>query len=665
VVSKAEYSKNDIKEIEFKYGNEFDVCKEGNLLFNSVNFVLKDQDVLFTVTIKDSAGNQITANVVAANSDWRFSQTINGTGPLPRMQPGKYLFNISAPGYKTISQDVNAVPNNQHLEFTLEKLFGRPDDSSLHLITPKLLWKKTLGDSERIVSNMADSKNGKLLVAYALDNKAKTSNLYFLDPITGKQVKETPVPYGLGYEGKVALDASYDGGTVGLTVSPGNNQEGIMKVFSAVGNEIGTTTIGKTPSVYMDVSPDGFYLCPGDLFNKGLHKYTRYETEGKMDYKKGSTASAGCGKHFLRTNNFVSSCEGKQEGYCEETLSSQQVRVIGDVDEGQSVTSTLFDSAFNDQTVAVRTFEKLYYFGASSWKKEVKSDNMYKSVAVSPGGMYTIVTEGSGASLKLKIFGNTGGDKTPDFPYQDVKFVFANDKGLFFASVVLNRVSFYQIGEFQDEYKPEETTKETGAETTSDLSRLSGDSFVPAGEVSFSTITPGLIYRAEKNLQLKYLNPEGTLSITSGTLFSKEYQHKPVLLKGQLTAEFSSPMTVYAIKFDRHELPIFQSKLSQFITGTLPEDEYFIVQNIHTKFSLTNQPNNFTLSVDKGQVNLVANKLTKVVDSGKQINIDASNNIKESIYVRPVIKSIIYVAIVLILGTILLINRSVRKRKEV
>ena len=305
-----EFSQPSSQEVEFKYENEFNACKEGNLIFNSVNLVLKDQDVLFTIYIKDTTGNPVKANVIAVNSDWRFNEIIDGSGPLPGMQPGKYMFTISAPGYKTISQDVNAVPNNQHLEFTLEKLLGRPDDASLHLITPRLLWKKTLWTGEKIISNMSDSKNGNLLTAYVIDNKAKNSNLFFLDLLTGRQIKMASAPYALGYEGKVGLDTSYDGETVGLNTDLGikKDNERIMKIFNSSGDEIGSTTLSKGrggAATFMDVSPDGFYLCPGGLFNKGLHKYTRYETEGKMDYKQGSREQANCGYHFLRNNNII------------------------------------------------------------------------------------------------------------------------------------------------------------------------------------------------------------------------------------------------------------------------------------------------------------------------------------------------------------------------
>jgi hypothetical protein len=655
------YSKSETKEIEFKYENEFDACKEGNLLFNSVNFVLKDQDVLFTINIKDSTGNPITANVVAANSDWRFNETINGTGPLPGMQPGKYLFTLSAPGYKTISQDINAVPDNQQLEFTLEKLLGRPDDTGLHLITPKLLWKKTLGQGERIISNMSDSKNGKLLVAYVLNNKAKNSNLYFLDLITGNLIKEASAPYALGYEGDVALDISYDGGTVGLSTDLGikNDNESIMKVFDSSGNEFGSTTLNKGRggiATQMDVSPDGFYLCPGNLFNKGLHQYTRYETEGKMDYKKGSTASAGCGEYFFRNDNYIDSCK---DGLCEKTISNQQVRVIGSIAEHTAATK--YDSTFNDGTVVVRTYKKLYYFGATSWNKELKSDNMYKSVAVSPGGMYTIVSEGSGAALKLKIFGNTGSDKTKDFPYKNVKFVFANDKGLFFAQVVLNRIEFYQVGEYTTEYNPEIQTTPPPPLKTTGLSIYLNGNFSLAGEKSYSELEPGFMYRADRTLNLNIFGNGSNLRILEGTIFSLDGGKNPILLKGQITADFNSPVTIYAIKFDRFDLSLFRTKLNQFWRiRSLPESEYFVIKNIHTKFRLTNESNKFNVAVEVGQVNVITDKNERVVNGGRQITIDASNNIKESAYISFKVYPIIIGIIILIAGVLLFIYRKTK-----
>lgn len=668
-----EYSKSETKEIEFKYGNEFDACKEGNLLFNSVNFVLKDQDVLFTVTIKDSSGNPVTAQVLANNAaSWRFDEIINGTGPLPGMQPGKYLFTISAVGYKTISQDVNAVPNDQSLEFTLEKLQGRPNDDGLHLITPRLLWEKTLGQGERIISNMSGSKNGKLLVAYALDNKAKNSNLYFLDLTTGRLIKETPASYALGYEGDVGLDTSYDGGTVGFNaeIKTSKGWDHIMRVFDSSGNEFGSIpleyfTKGKGGvATQMNVSPDGFYLCPGGLFNKGMYKYTRYEIEGG-DYDYGRPHAAGCGEHFLRNNNIITPCKGKQEGYCEETLAKQQVRVIGDIDEGGSSASTFFDSTFNDQIVVVRTYKKIYYLGGSNWKKEVESDNMYKSMAVSPGGMYTIVTEGGGANLRLKIFGNTGNDKTPDFPYKKVRFVFANDKGLFFAQVVLNKIEFYQVGEYETEYKPQTVFPTALPQWIDGLSYLLNGQFYPLSFKTFASLDPGKIYRADKDFKIDIIKPWtvnslGILSVTKDTLFSIDWNHNPILIKGQMTANFGSPATIYAIKFDRYSTTLFEQKLSLLIRHQLPTDEYFTVQNIHTKFTVMNEPNRIDVAVENGTVKVLNDKIEKTIDAGKQISIDASNKITESIYLSSKIYAIIAGIFVLISSIILFIYRKTK-----
>lgn len=667
-VTHPEFSKSETKEVEFKYGNEFDACKEGNLIFNSVNFVLKDQDVLFTIYIKDASGNPVKANVLAVNSDWRFNEMIDGNGPLPGMQPGKYMFTISATGYKTISQDVNAVPNNQHLEFTLEKLLGRPDDDSFHLITPKLLWKKTLGQGEKIISNMSDSKNGNLLVAYVVDNKAKNSNLFFLDLMSGRQIKMASAPYALGYEGKVGLDTSYDGGTVGLNTDLGikKDNERIMKIFNSSGDEFRSTTLSKGQggwSTSMDVSPDGFYLCPGGLFNKGLHKYTRYETEGKMDYKRGSRETANCGYHFLRNNNIVVSCEGKEEGYCEETLANQQVRKIGDVDEGISTTSTIFDSTVDSGTTVVRTYKKLYYLGATSWKKELKSDNMYKSVAVSPGGMYTIVTEGNGGNMKLKIFGNTGGDKTPDFPYEKVKFVFANDKGLFFAQVVLNRIEFYQVGEYQTDYNPQVQASPIPETSPSDLYHFANGRFDPAGNIDFGNLISGDIYSAGRNIN--FATGNGTLHILNGTYFSVDQNHHPIILRGQLTAEFNSPTTVYAIKFDRYSMDLFKTKLSQFIAGTLSVDEYFIVQNIHTKFTVKNEVNSFRVAVDSGEVKVKGKQIDLNINQGRQITIDKNNGIKETGYVNYKTLSIIYGILISILGAVLFYYRKTKIGRKI
>lgn len=661
----SEFSKPSSQEVELKYVNEFDACDEGNLNFYNIDLVLKDQDVLFTVTVKDQSGNSITANILAVNSDWRFNETVNGTGPLPGMQPGKYLFTISSPGYKTIRQDVNAVPQIVNLEFILEKLNGRPNDTGLHLITPRLLWQKTLlTGSGKEIGNMTGTKNGQLLVASVADNHNKTRKLFFLDLLTGNQTSEVSVPWSVEEQRYIGLDASYDGGTVGFFINTGSGktQQSILKLFDATGNEIGSTTFDRDLSVSMDVSPDGFYVCPFLLLDKGLHKYTDHEIKGvgDDDFKRNP---ASCPDYFLRNNNRITSCK---DGLCEKTISDEEVRIIGDITEHTAATK--YDSSFDDGTIVVRTYKKLYYFGQSNWNKELKSDNSYKSVAVSPGGAYTIVTEGSGGSLKLKVFDRTGADKTPDFPYKHVRFVFANDKGLFFAQLVSNRIELYKIGEYDNEYRPPDLTPTVIPQWFDGLSYYSQGQFFPSRDNTFASLDPGVMYRADKNIQMSMIKPFssinlGTLSITKDTIFSVDYNYNPILIKGQMTANFGSPVTVYAIKFDRYWTGNFKVKLEDFIHHQLPEDEYFIVQNIHTKFTVKNEANNFKVSVDSGEVKVKGEKIDLNVNQGRQIIIDKNNGIKETRYINYKTLLIIIGIIVLVIGAVLFRYRNTKAGK--
>jgi hypothetical protein len=157
----------------------------------------------------------------------------------------------------------------------------------------------------------------------------------------------------------------------------------------------------------------------------------------------------------------------------------------------------------------------------------------------------------------------------------------------------------------------------------------------------------------------------GTLHILNGSYFSVDQSHHPILLKGQLTADFNSPSTVYAIKFDRFLMDLFKTKLAQFIAGTLSANEYFIVQNIHTKFSIENLPNIFNVKVDDGQVKFTANKTERIINSGKQISVDASNNVKESIYLGFRIYAIIIGVLILISGTILFMSKNTKAGRKI
>jgi len=269
-----QFSKVETKVLDFKINNINDPCEEDSLTFNNINFVLKDQDVMFTITIKDGAGYLVPAHVLASNQDWRFEQNITDElTPMPGMQPGKYVFTISAPGYKTISQDVNAVPNNQNLEFTLEKLNGRPTDGGLTILTqPQLLWQMDRGTE--ILANITATKDGKEVMLYTVQNKANTGKLYFLEAQTGNQVKVISGTYATSGNSQACLDTSYDGDTTALYVHNGTagmaqNTRNVLKLFNNQGNEIGTTDFKSGGGAHeCDVSPDGFYIYPNKLMNK-------------------------------------------------------------------------------------------------------------------------------------------------------------------------------------------------------------------------------------------------------------------------------------------------------------------------------------------------------------------------------------------------------------
>ncbi len=172
-----------------KVDSPFKICDEGKTRFFGVNFVLKDIDVLFKVTVKDKKTNQvINANLLASNKEgFRLEQEVSDHTALPGLQPGKYFFTISAPGYKTIGQTVNAVPQNLELEFFLEKLNGRPHDAGLTIQPPQLLWEKNLG--EEILVDMRMTKDGKTVIFYTSKNQPNTGKLYFLESLTGNQKK--------------------------------------------------------------------------------------------------------------------------------------------------------------------------------------------------------------------------------------------------------------------------------------------------------------------------------------------------------------------------------------------------------------------------------------------------------------------------------------------
>ncbi len=369
-----EFSQPESKEIELKIVDQNDPCSEGGLIFQGVNFILKDQDVNFTMTIKDTSGNPVKVGVIAYNQDWRFEEEVNGSGPLPGMQPGEYFFTLWAAGYKTIGQSVNAVPNEQNLEFVMERMTGRSDDNSLAIHEPRLLWEFERG--EEIIAQMEATKNGKLFLIYTTRNKENSGKLYFLESLTGKQIKTVETVATKG-QAQVRLGTSYDGSTTALYVHTGQfgiarETKNVLKLFNNRGEEFGTTEFPGGGVSTCEVSPDGFYIYTGSLLNKGLHRYTRREIEGvDSDQKKGFASSAGF--YFLHGNGVISGCKAD---FCAMTLAEKElVRYRGN--KGH-----IIDSSFNDGIVAVGNNKKIFFFrnGEKAFEKDVNASGRTPSV---------------------------------------------------------------------------------------------------------------------------------------------------------------------------------------------------------------------------------------------------------------------------------------------
>jgi len=54
----------------------------------------------------------------------------------------------------------------------------------------------------------------------------------------------------------------------------------------------------------------------------------------------------------------------------------------------------------------------------------------------------------------------------------------------------------------------------------------------------------------------------------------------------------------------------------------LPQSEYFIVKNVHTRFTLINNANQVKVNVEDGQVEVIGEKIDETVEQGKQLAID-------------------------------------------
>jgi hypothetical protein len=672
-----DFSKTGTKEVEITFDDSKDKCFIDGLTHNGIDFILKDQDVVFTATLKDATGKLVNGHILATNkitdnkdinNNFKLDKDINGTGELGALQPGQYMFTVSAAGYKTIAQTVSAVPNDQNLEFTLEPLLGRSNDGSLVIQAPQLLWQMDRGTE--ILSRVAAGKDGKRIILYTSQNKANTGKLYFLDPLTGSQIKVIPGTLATGGQSQACLETSYDGSTTAFLVHNGtfgmaqDTKNGLI-LFNSQGNEFARTEYPSGGGASQcSVSPDGFYIYPGFLINKGLYEYSRLEIEGIGGYSHMGYSSLGP-LYFLHGNGLIAGCKGGGD-QCAMTVGKQEMTRYSSVKGNIRVV----DSSFNDANVIFGGFDKLLYYrnGAKVFEKDINARSQEPSASISMGGQYIIYSHNDPSvhNADFKIVTTNNIDKTPTYnkdTNENVLFVSANDKGLFYLAEKGKTLKYYQVGKYTVDYNPQSQPTPTVPATTIGLSYYQDGSFHSAGETGWADLIWGKIYLADQNVKLDLNGNLGSLTILAGTLFSLDDGDSPILLKGQMTADFNSPATIYAIKFNRYDLNLFQTKLSQFRSGTLPTSEYFVIKNIHTKFTVKNNPDDFNVSVDNGQVNVVSDKTEKTVNSGRQISIDASNKIKESAYLGSKIYIIVFGVVILVSGGVIFILLKKKQKK--
>jgi hypothetical protein len=300
----------------------------------------------------------------------------------------------------------------------------------------------------------------------------------------------------------------------------------------------------------------------------------------------------------------------------------------------------------------------LFSGGSKIWEKDVITNSQYLDTAISPGGKYIIFSTylESEPYRTFKIFTSDNQEKTPasmpDAGKVYVIAVDANDKGLFFTTKHGKKISFYHVGSYSEEYVPEISGQSDGNNNgpiTNRISIYENGSWRQLGEVNYWHLQPGSIYTADGTIDLQF-EGVGKLKILNGTLFGVDSQRHPILLKGQISAEFLSPMEVYAIKFDRFDMNLFLDRLTRFIAGVLPQSEYFVVKNVHTKFTITNKENQVKIAVEKGQVDVTGEKIEEKVEQGKQIAVNEKNEVRKSNYLGWKVYLIVGVVLVIAVG---------------
>lgn len=599
-------------------------CQIKGLEHWDVNAVMRDQPLRLTLRLKSTKGDLLSGKVLFTGDAGVFSYEVDGEKTIEEMEPGQFRVTAGSPGYVSKEIQVVITPPDYTLEIVLELLAGRPSDEGLTLMTPVKIWEKTIEKGK--IDALAGAKNGKLLVVNTNDSTVPggvenwTGKLTFINPEDGSIIKSVTVPFGTGQESDSVLDASYDGRTVAFSLVERENS--FIKIFNASGNELGMTSLGKGGSAEVEVSPDGFYVCP-PLMNSSLYKYTRKEIEGVGDGRD----LQGCREFFLRDNNLVDNCRA-EEGWCVLTPAEQLVRRLGESLGGRSGRFVM-DSSTNDKVIIMRNYRGLTFFGENTWSKELESDPGFLSAAVTPGGDYVIVAKDTARPVNyLAVFDKNGHEVTPEFDYKHIRFVEANDRGIFFATVVRNEIAYYQLGKYATEYKPPEEEKPAGQTALENLQVYNEGKkkFEDTGEMAtWENLSAGTLYKTGEKITVA--TSWGKLTLWGGTVFAKNGSGEPMLVWGQAEVEASSPMAMVVFKNKLAEAEKLWETFSQYNQGNLAEEKYVIIRNLHTRYLVKSEKETVKIQVSEGEVQAVLGSEKINVSKGEKIQISGENEV--------------------------------------
>ncbi len=595
-------------------------CNATGLYHPGVDFTLRDQPTRLILQLRDPFGNPVTGSVMISGPSDTSSYDVIGEKIIEESEVGNFTITASAPGYESVYLQAVLTPPEQIVPIVLKKLPGRPTDEGFSIHKPKLLWELSL-PVESKVDDIEGSKNGNLLVVYTSKNAPNTGTLTFIDPKNGHIEKQVSVPSTKGQQ-QVGLDVSYSGGTVGFMVNPGifgkTERDRIVKVFGADGIEFGSANLSRRSSPYMAVSPDGFYLYPNELMNKSLHIYSRNETEGKGGESPQSYARSEAIK-FTRNHTVIADCKGI---HCIKTLADTDITEIGKL----SAASRVIDLDFDGRTILFRTDKTLELFGSSSWKKELKRDSAFTSAALTPGGEYAIAAYGGGSNthLTLGVFTKSGQDVTPEYPYKDVRYVEANDRGMFFTQTNRNTIAYFQIGSYKTQYKPE-TSLETTAQTTSDM--LSYDplskTFIPLySAISWYTLFPSATYKATKEITLS--TSWGKITIGKDTIFSKSTAGEPMLIEGYIRIDADAPITMVILKNKLTDVSLMAKRVLEYWLGRLSSDSFIVVKNLHTRYTAEKNDTDISVTAEQGTISVTSLEKISTIPEGSTAFVDGN-----------------------------------------